>query len=138
MKGKTIMTETSNNNGFRQVYISSPKIPFGIGFVPKDVTVSFPFIEEAPDPKFKSPVYDWDHYRWIESDGKVQGQQLADMAESIKQLQKEVASGKLSNEALNQQLGTLVGLVSQSAIAQQAVGQTADNNDDNAKDGGAK
>jgi len=132
------MTETSNNNGFRQVYISSPKIPFGIGFVPKDVTVSFPFIEEAPDPKFKSPVYDWDHYRWIESDGKVQGQQLADMAESIKQLQKEVASGKLSNEALNQQLGTLVGLVSQSAIAQQAVGQTADNNDDNAKDGGAK
>lgn len=132
------MTETSNNNGFRQVYISSPKIPFGIGFVPKDVTVSFPFIEEAPDPKFKSPVYDWDHYRWIESDGKVQGQQLADMAESIKQLQKEVASGKLSNEALNQQLGTLVGLVSQSAIAQQAVGQTADNKDDNAKDGGAK
>ena len=78
------MTETSNNNGFRQVYISSPKIPFGIGFVPKDVTVSFPFIEEAPDPKLKSAVYDWDHYRWIESDGKVQGQQLADMAESIK------------------------------------------------------
>lgn len=133
------MTETtSNNNGFKQVYVSSPKVPFGIAFVPKDVVVSFPFIEEAPDPKFKSPVYDWDHYRWIESDGKVQGQQLADMAESIKQLQKEVASGKLSNEALNQQLGTLVGLVSQSAIAQQAVGQTADNKDDNAKDGGAK
>lgn len=133
------MTETSNNNGFRQVYISSPKIPFGIGFVPKDVTVSFPFIEEAPDPKFKSPVYDWDHYRWIESDGKVQGQQLADMAESIKQLQKEVASGKLSDEALNQQLGTLVGLVSQGAIAQQAEQPSTDDKADTAsKEGGNK
>ena len=138
------MTETtSNNNGFRQVYISSPKVPFGIGFVPKDVTVSFPFVEEAPDPKFKSPVYDWDHYRWIEADGKVQGQQLADMAENIKQLQKEVASGKLSNEAINKQIGTLVGLVSQSAIAQQAAGQATDDKADSTtdtttKDGGAK
>lgn len=132
------MTETSNNNGFRQVYISSPKIPFGIGFVPKDVTVSFPFIEEAPDPKFKSPVYDWDHYRWIESDGKVQGQQLADMAESIKQLKNDVASGKLSDEAINKQIGTLVGLVSQSAIAQQAAGPSSDNKTDSTTDGGAK
>ena len=137
------MTETSNNNGFRQVYVSSPKIPFGIGFVPKEVTVSFPFIEEAPDPKFKSPVYDWDHYRWIEADGKVQGQQLADMAESIKQLKEDVASGKLSDEAINKQIGTLVGLVSASAIAQQAAGQTTDNKADStidttAKDGGAK
>lgn len=137
------MTETSNNNGFRQVYISSPKVPFGIGFVPKGVTVSFPFVEEAPDPKFKSPVYDWDHYRWIEADGKVQGQQLADMAENIKQLQKEVASGKLSDEAINKQIGTLVGLVSQSAIAQQAAGPSSDNNADSttdttSKNGGAK
>lgn len=138
------MTETtSNNNGFRQVYISSPKVPFGIGFVPKDVTVSFPFIEEAPDPKFKSPVYDWDHYRWIEADGKVQGQQLADMAESIKQLQKEVASGKLSNEALNQQLGTLVAIVSQKTSVQQATSPSTDDKansttDTTSKDGGAK
>lgn len=133
------MTETtSNNNGFRQVYISSPKVPFGIGFVPKDVTVSFPFVEETPDPKFKSPVYDWDHYRWIEADGKVQGQQLADMAENIKQLQKEMASGKLSDEAINKQIGTLVGLVSQSAIAQQAAGPSTDNKADSATDGGAK
>ena len=127
------MTETtSNNNGFKQVYVSSPKVPFGIAFVPKDVVVSFPFIEEAPDPKFKSPLYDWDHYRWIEADGKVQGQQLADMAESIKQLQKEVASGKLSDEALNQQLGTLVAIVSQGAIAQQASQPSTDDKADTA------
>ncbi|QHJ78287.1 MAG: hypothetical protein [Bacteriophage sp.] len=138
------MTETtSNNNGFKQVYVSSPKVPFGIAFVPKDVVVSFPFIEEAPDPKLKSPLYDWDHYRWIESDGKVQGQQLADMAESIKQLKNDVATGKLSDEAINKQIGTLVGMVSQSAIAQQAASQTTDNKADSttdttSKDGGAK
>ncbi|WP_294832054.1 hypothetical protein [uncultured Lactobacillus sp.] len=137
------MTETSNNNGFRQVYISSPKIPFGIGFVPKDVTVSFPFIEEAPDPKFKSPLYDWDHYRWIESDGKVQGQQLADMAEIIKQLKEDVASGKVGYEALNQQLGTLVAIVSQKSGTQQAASPSTDNKADSttdttSKNGGAK
>ena len=138
------MTETtSNNNGFKQVYVSSPKVPFGIAFVPKDVVVSFPFIEEAPDPKFKSPVYDWDHYRWIEADGKVQGQQLADMAEIIKQLKEDVASGKVGYEALNQQLGTLVAIVSQKTSVQQATSPSTDNKtnsttDTTSKDGGAK
>ncbi|WP_294829830.1 hypothetical protein [uncultured Lactobacillus sp.] len=138
------MTETtSNNNGFKQVYVSSPKVPFGIAFVPKDVVVSFPFIEEAPDPKFKSPVYDWDHYRWIEADGKVQGQQLADMAEIIKQLKEDVASGKVGYEALNQQLGTLVAIVSQKSGTQQAASPSTDNKADSttdttSKNGGAE
>lgn len=132
------MTETTNNNSFKQVYKSTAKVPFEIWFAPKDAVIACPYTEDVPDPKLKSPMYDWDHYRWFETDGKVQGEQISEMSQSLEKLKNDVASGKLSNEALNQQLGTLVGLVSQSAIAQQAVGQTADNKDDNAKDGGAK
>lgn len=132
------MAETSINDSFKQVYISYPQVPFAFGFIPKSATVNYPFIEEAPDPNFKFPMYDWNNYRWFDADGKVQGQQLADMAESIKQLKDDVANGKLSNEALNQQLGTLVGLVSQSAIAQQTASQTTDNKADSTTDGGAK
>ena len=130
------MAETSINNSFKQVYISYPQVPFGFSFLPKSATVNYPFVEEAPDPNFKFPMYDWNNYRWFDADGKVQGQQLADMAESIRQLKDDVANGKLSNEALNQQLGTLVGLVSQGAIAQQT---SSDKADSTAKsDGGAK
>ena len=132
------MAETSINNSYKQVYISFAQVPFGFGFLPKSATVNYPFVEEAPDPNFKFPMYDWNNYRWFDADGKVQGQQLADMAESISQLKDDVANGKLSNEALNQQLGTLVGLVSQSAIAQQTASQTTDNKADSTTDGGAK
>ena len=130
------MAETSINNSFKQVYISYPQVPFAFGFLPKSATVNYPFVEEAPDPNLKFPMYDWNNYRWFDADGKVQGQQLADMAESIKQLKDDVANGKLSNEALNQQLGTLVGLVSQGAIAQQKSSNKADNTAKS--DGGAK
>ena len=84
------MAETSINNSFNQVYISYPQVPFAFGFLPKSATVNYPFIEEAPDPNFKFPMYDWNNYRWFDADGKVQGQQLADMAESIKQLKDDV------------------------------------------------
>ena len=138
------MTETtSNNNGFKQVYKSTAKVPFEVWFAPKDAEVSYPFIEDAPDPKFKSAMYDWNKYCWFESDSKVQGEQISDMAQSLDKLKNDVASGKLSDEAINKQIGTLVGLVSQSAIAQQAGSPTTDNNADStkdttSKDGGAK
>ena len=58
------------------------------------------------------------------------------MADTLNKLSDDVANGKLSNKALNQQLGTLVGLVSQGAIAQQT---SSDKADSTAKsDGGAK
>lgn len=132
------MAETIINDSFKQVYISFSQVPFGFAFLPKNATVNYPFIEEAPDPNFKFPMYDWNNYRWFDADGKVQGQQLAEIAKQVNQLSDDVANGKLSNEALNQQLGTLVGLVSQGAISQQAAGQAADNKDDSATDGGAK
>ncbi|WP_294762111.1 hypothetical protein [uncultured Lactobacillus sp.] len=138
------MTETtSNNNGFKQVYKSTAKVPFEIWFAPKYAEVSYPFIDDAPDPKFKSPMYDWNKYCWFESDSKVQGEQISEMSQSLDKLKNDVASGKLSDEAINKQIGTLVGLVSQSAIAQQAASQTTDNKADSTtdtttKDGGAK
>ena len=138
------MTETTtNNNGFKQVYKSTAKVPFEVWFAPKDAEVSYPFVEEAPDPKLKSPMFDWNKYCWFESDSKVQGEQISEMSQSLEKLKNDVASGKLSDEAINKQIGTLVGLVSQSAIAQQAASPTTDNKADSttdttAKDGGAK
>ncbi|UZN41827.1 hypothetical protein LDX54_08740 [Lactobacillus sp. IBH004] len=138
------MTETtSNNNGFKQVYKSTAKVPFEVWFAPKDAEVSYPFVETAPDPKFKSPMFDWNNYRWFESDSKVQGEQISEMSQSLEKLKNDVASGKISDEAINKQIGTLVGLVSQSAIAQQAASQTTDNKADSTTDttttdGGAK
>lgn len=138
------MTETtSNNNGFKQVYKSTAKVPFEIWFAPKYAEVSYPFIDDAPDPKYKSPMFDWNKYCWFESDSKVQGEQISEMSQSLDKLKNDVASGKLSDEAINKQIGTLVGLVSQSAIAQQAAGPSTDNKADSTtdittKDGGAK
>ena len=134
------MTETSNNNSFKQVYKSTAKVPFEIWFAPKEAEVSYPFVETAPDPKFKSPMFDWNNYRWFETDGKVQGEQISAMSQSLEKLKNDVASGKLSDEAINKQIGTLVGLVSQSAIAQQAAGPSSDNKADSTatEDGGAK
>lgn len=95
-----------------------------------------PYVKDAPDPKLKSPKYDWNNYRWYETDGAVQGQKISEMADTLNKLKDDVANGKLSNEALNQQLGTLVGLVSQGAIAQQKSSNKADNTAKS--DGGAK
>lgn len=61
------------------------------------------------------------------------------MANTIKKLKGNVANGNLSNEAPNQQLVTLVGIVSQGAIAQQASRSSTDDNADTAsKEGGNK
>lgn len=132
------MTETSNNNGFKQVYKSTAKVPFEVWFAPKDAEVSYPFVEEAPDHKFKSPMFDWNKYCWFESDSKVQGEQISEMSQSLEKLKNDVATGKLSDEALNQQLGTLVAIVSQKSGTQQAAGQTTNNKANSTTDGGAK
>ena len=132
------MTETNNNNGFKQVYKSTAKVPFEVWFAPKDAEVSYPFVEEAPDTKLKSPMYDWNKYCWFESDSKVQGEQISEISQSLEKLKNDVETGKVSDEAINKQIGTLVGLVSQSAIAQQAASQTTDNKAGSTTDGGVK
>ena len=130
------MAENKETKGFIQVYKSTNTVPCEPWFVPADAEIAYPFVKEAPNAKLKSPKYDWINYRWYESDGAVQGQQLAEIAKQVNQLSDDVASGKLSNKAINQQIGTLVGLVSQGAIAQQT---SSDKADSTAKsDGGVK
>ncbi|KGG53984.1 hypothetical protein [Lactobacillus sp. wkB10] len=130
------MAENKETKGFIQVYKSTNTIPCEPWFAPADAEIAYPYVKDAPDPKLKAPKYDWNNYRLYETDGAVQGQKISEMADTLNKLKDDVANGKLSNEALNQQLGTLVGLVSQGAVAQQT---SSDKADSAAKsDGGAK
>ena len=126
------MAESKEAKGFIQVYKSTNTIPCEPWFAPADADIAYPFVKEAPDPKLKSPKYDWINYRWYETDGAVQGQQLAEIAKQVSQLNDDVANDKLSNKAINQQIGTLVGLVSADAIAQQAEQPNIDDKADTA------
>lgn len=130
------MTESKETKGFIQVYKSTNTVPCEPWFAPSDAEIAYPFVKEAPNAKLKSPKYDWINYRWYETDGVVQGQKISEMADTLNKLKDDVANGKLSDKALNQQLGTLVGLVSQGAIAQQKSSDKADNTAKS--DGGAK
>ena len=112
--------EPETTGGYMQVYKSNDEIPFEIEFVPKGTKINWPLIIEAPDPNLKSPKYNWIKHEWFEYDQTTQGQKLAEIAKQVNKLSDDVASGKLSNEAINEQLGTLVGLVSASAMSQEA------------------
>lgn len=134
------MAESKEAKGFIQAYKSTNTIPCEPWFAPADAEIAYPFVKEAPDPKLKSPKYDWINYRWYETDGAVQGQQLAEITKQVNQLSDDVANDKLSNKAINQQLGTLVELVSADAIAQQAEQPNTDDKADNksTSNGGTK
>ncbi len=133
------MAENKETKGFIQVYKSTNTVPCEPWFAPADAEIAYPYVKDAPDPKLKSPMYDWNNYRWFESDSKVQGEQISDMAQSLDKLKNDVATGKLSDEAINKQIGTLVGLVSQSAITQQTSQPSTDDKADAAsKEGGNK
>ena len=131
------MAENKETKGFIQVYKSTNTVPCEPWFAPADAEIAYPYVKEAPDSKLKSPKYDWKNYRWYETDGAIQGQQLAEIAKRVSQLNNDVANDKLSNKAINQQIGTLVELVSADAIAQQT---STDNKADNkpTSNGGAK
>lgn len=108
------MTETAENK-FKQVYKSEPGKPYETWFAPKDAEVKFPYVEEAPDPSFKTPMYDWNKYRWYDADGAVQGQQLGELKDQVQSLASQVEDGKLSQkeiDAINKQLGAIVGVLS--------------------------
>ena len=122
------MAENKETKGFIQVYKSTNTVPCEPWFAPADAEIAYPYVKEAPDSKLKSPKYDWKNYRWYETDGAIQGQQLAEIAKRVSQLNNDVANDKLSNKAINQQIGTLIELVSADAIAQQT---STDNKADN-------
>ena len=137
------MAEKVEAKGFIQVYKSTDTIPCEPWFAPADAEIAYPFVKDSPDPKLKSPKYDWNNYQWFDAEGEVQGQKLAEIAKRVSQLNDDVVNDKLSNKAINQQLGTLVELVSADAIAQQAASSSNDNKVDSTtntttKDGGTK
>ena len=134
------MAEKVEAKGFIQVYKSTDTIPCEPWFAPADAEIAYPFVKDSPDPKLKSPKYDWNNYQWFDAEGEVQGQKLAEIAKRVSQLNDDVVNDKLSNKAINQQLGTLVELVSADAIAQQAAQPSTDDKADTAAEsnGGAK
>lgn len=134
------MAEKVEAKGFIEVYKSTDTIPCEPWFAPADTEIGYPFVKVAPDPKLKLPKYDWNNYQWFDAEGEVQGQKLAEIAKRVSQLNDDVVNDKLSNKAINQQLGTLVELVSADAIAQQAAQPSTDDKADTAAEynGGAK
>ena len=128
------MAEKVEAKGFIQVYKSTDTIPCEPWFAPADAEIAYPFVKDAPDPKLKSPKYDWNNYQWFDAEGEVQGQLISEMADTLNKLKDDVANGKLSNKAINQQLGTLVELVSADAIAQQEASSSTNNKVDSTAD----
>lgn len=134
------MAEKVETKGFIQVYKSTDTVPCEPWFAPADAEIAYPFVKEAPDPKLKSPKFDWNNYQWFDAEGIVQGQLISEMADTLNKLKDDVANDKLNNEAINEQLGTLVEIVSADAIAQQAEQPNTDDKADNksTSNGGAK
>jgi len=134
------MAEVKETKGFIQVYKSTDTIPCEPWFAPADAEIAYPFVKDAPDPKLKLPKYDWNNYQWFDAEGIVQGQLISEMRDTLNKLKDDVANDKLSREAINEQIGTLVEIVSADAIAQQAEQPNTDDKADNksTSNGGAK
>lgn len=113
-------TESTPTKGFVQVYKSTDSVPCEPWFAPADVEVAYPFTTDEPDGSLKMPKYDWANRRWYETDGATTGQQLASINQTVQNLSKQVEDGQVSQEAINQQIGSLTSLLSATAVAQNA------------------
>lgn len=101
--------------GFVQVYKSTDDVPCEVWFAPRDAEIIRPFTQIPPDADMKNPKFDFINYKWFDMDEATQAQKLSDMADTIKKLKDDVANGTASKEDIdniNEQLGTLVGLIS--------------------------
>lgn len=121
--------ESIPTKGFVQIYKSMPGVPFEPWFAPTDAEIAYPYVAERPNSSLKAPMYDWNNKRWIETDVATTGQQLASINNTVQDLTKKVEDGQVSQEAINQQIGSLTNLLS-------AVAQDADF--EKAKEGGSK
>lgn len=104
-------TESTPTKGFVQVYKSMPGVPFEPWFAPNDAKIDYPYVEKEPDSSLKAPMYDWTNKRWIETDSATTGQQLASINQTVQDLTND-------QEAINQQIGSLVNILSAAAVAQ--------------------
>lgn len=110
--------ESSQTKGFVQVYKSTDSVPCEPWFAPADAEVAYPFTTDEPEGSLKMPKYDWANRRWYETDGATTGQQLASINQTVQDLSKQVEDGQVSQEAINQQIGSLTSLLSATAVAQ--------------------
>lgn len=113
-------TESTPTKGFVQVYKSTDSVPCEPWFAPADAEVAYPFTTDEPDGSLKMPKYDWANRRWYETDGATTGQQLASINQTVQELSKQVEDGQVSQEAINQQIGSLASILSAAAVAQNA------------------
>lgn len=113
-------TESTPTKGFVQVYKSTDSVPCEPWFAPADAEVAYPFTTDEPDGSLKMPKYDWANRRWYETDSATTGQQLASINQTVQDLSKQVEDGQVSQEAINQQIGSLTSLLSATAVAQNA------------------
>ena len=98
--------------GFIQVYKSTEEVPCEVWFAPRDAKIIRPYTQIPPDPDLKDPKFDFINYKWFDLGGATQAQKLNSLAEKIESLQQDVADGKVNQEEINQNLGTLTDLVS--------------------------
>ena len=103
--------ESTPTKGFVQVYKSMPGVPFEPWFAPNDAKIDYPYVAEEPDYNLKAPMFDWTNKRWIETDSATTGQQLASINQTVQDLTND-------QEAINQQIGSLVNILSAAAVAQ--------------------
>lgn len=107
-----------SKKSFVQVYKSTDTIPCEPWFAPADAEVAYPFTADKPDASLKAPKYDWANKRWFETDGATTGQTLAAINQTVQDLSKQVTNGKASQEAINQQIGSLASILSAAAVTQ--------------------
>lgn len=126
-------TESTPTKGFVQVYKSTDSVPCEPWFAPADAEVAYPFTTDEPDGSLKMPKYDWANRRWYETDGATTGQQLASINQTVQDLSRQVEDGQVSQEAINQQIGSLTSLLSATAVAQDDADKS-----EKAEEGGGK
>ena len=105
--------------GFIQVYKSTDENPCEVWFAPRDAEIIRPYTQIPPDASLKKPKFDFVNYKWFDMDEATQAQKLSDMADTIKKLKDDVDNGTASKEDIdniNEQLGTLVGLISSGIV----------------------
>ena len=108
--------------GFIQVYKSTDENPCEVWFAPRDAEIIRPYTQIPPDASLKKPKFDFVNYKWFDMDEATQAQKLSDMADTIKKLKDGVANGTASKDDIdniNEQLGTLVGLISSGIVPEQ-------------------
>lgn len=110
--------KSTPTKGFLQVYKSTDSVPCEPWFAPSDAEVAYPFTTDEPEVSLKAPKYDWANRRWFETDSATTGQALASISKTVQNLSKQVEDGQVSQEAINQQIGSLTSLLSATAVAQ--------------------